>query len=204
MHDLSLRMQAFSSGMRWGSGARLQGSPSWVHHFLVCLLAQMTPSASICSVKWASSISQTPWSRDENQTGNNRCRTRSTPGLQQATASETARSHDRGQPGAGVAPVSASLRGTPALQPHRRAAFKLPSAKPRPRLSNSVSLHVQARLQPRAPRRTSLIEPWRSPGSPCPASQAGRPPNKAAGTRARLQAWPLRRGGRAHISESSE
>ena len=106
MHDLSLRMQAFSSGMRWGSGARLQGSPSWVHHFLVCLLAQMTPSASICSVKWASSISQTPWSRDENQTGNNRCRTRSTPGLQQATASETARSHDRGQPGAGVAPVS--------------------------------------------------------------------------------------------------
>lgn len=175
MHDLSLRMQAFSPGMRWGSGARLQGSPSWVHHFLVCLLAQMTPSASICSVKWASNISQTPWSRGENQTGNNRCRMRSTPGLQQATASETARSHDRGQLGAGVAPVSASLRGTPALQPHSREACKLPSASLGPRLSNSVSLHVQARLQPRTPRRTSLLEPWRSPGSPRPASQAGKP-----------------------------
>lgn len=81
MHDLPLRMQAFCPGMRWGSGAGLQGSPSWVHHFLVCLLAQMKPWASICSVKWASNISQTPWSRGESQTSNNRCRTRSTPGL---------------------------------------------------------------------------------------------------------------------------
>lgn len=184
MHDFSLRRQAVSPGMRWGSGARLQGFPSWVHHFLGCLLAQMTPWASICSMKWASNISQTPWSRGENQTGNNRCRTRNTPGLQQATASGTARSHDWGQPGAGVAPVSASLRGTPALQPHIRAACKLPSASPGTRLNNSVSFHVQSRLQPRAPRRTSLIELWRSPGSPRPASQPGQAPNKAAGARA--------------------
>lgn len=129
MHDLCLRMQ-FSTGMSWGSGARLQGPPSWVCHFLMCVLAQMTPWAATCCVKWASNITQIPWSRGESQTGNNPCITCSTPGWQLATASGIARSHDRGQTGAGLAVTrgSPSFGGTPALQPHKRAACKLLSS----------------------------------------------------------------------------
>lgn len=192
--------------MSWGSGARPQGSPSRIPHFRAGGGAQMPPCDCICpSVKRASNIAHTAWSRGKLHGDNPRIMRgpggpHSRPPCLEPLDHMIGASRGPGR----QSRLSPPPRGAPARPPSRRAARERLSAQPGSRPRSSPLAALAARPRPGSSAAQGVQEELPAPRDlggpggpsappPGPGGPHARPPADGPGLLAQLR----RGGGRA-------